>query len=375
MTDELLLPPPLAADPTMQAMGEVLRRLNGLDLQQLLVNLVDTVDASALRFLAEQFHVMGDEGWLYTTDETARRQLIKAAIELHRYKGTPWSILRALEVHGYPNCELVEYADYQAQWKAAGGLFMDGSFDMDGRYMAAHLESASAVLQSAALNHWTQYAIRANAADAFWDRQAQRAIIRIAEQFAPVRSHLAALVGMLSWGHYMPSGMGIERIKTRVTFAHCTRLSSVRMRTMDGCWLMDSDKQVPDMSGLLLMDGRQRMAVSYAGPAMDGGQLQLRPKLRVKQRMVSCGNRSCVRSMSATWLEMDGRTRMDRSTMTGAWRMSGAQGMAEACIDHLNSPRMNGLQRMGAEQASQAIAMAMKVTLRVKGQVFQEETA
>lgn len=56
------------------------------------------VDASALPALAEQFHVQGLEGWLFTTDEREKRELIKQAIELHKYKGTIWAVRRVLEI-------------------------------------------------------------------------------------------------------------------------------------------------------------------------------------------------------------------------------------------------------------------------------------
>ncbi|MBB5017425.1 phage tail P2-like protein [Chitinivorax tropicus] len=97
-----LLPPALAADDRFLVLEQLASRLNELDLSRLLVYLVDTVEASALPALAEQLHIHG-EGWQLTKDEAEKRRLLKRAIELHRYKGTPWAIqhvLNALSLSG-----------------------------------------------------------------------------------------------------------------------------------------------------------------------------------------------------------------------------------------------------------------------------------
>jgi P2-related tail formation protein len=46
--------------------------------------------------LAEQFHVLGNEGWNLANSEQEKRQLIKDAIKLHKLKGTKAGVERAL---------------------------------------------------------------------------------------------------------------------------------------------------------------------------------------------------------------------------------------------------------------------------------------
>lgn len=96
MADALLLPPPLAGDERFRALGQLTARISDIDLSPLLIYLVDTVNASALPNLAEQFHILG-EGWQFARDDDERRLLLKRAIELHRYKGTRWAIEQVLE--------------------------------------------------------------------------------------------------------------------------------------------------------------------------------------------------------------------------------------------------------------------------------------
>lgn len=92
-----LLQPSLQGDSRMENLARLIARLSALPVSVPIVNLFDRVDASALASLAEQFHVMGDEGWNLAGTEAARRALLKRAIELHRHKGTPWAVRTALE--------------------------------------------------------------------------------------------------------------------------------------------------------------------------------------------------------------------------------------------------------------------------------------
>ncbi|HBI7614752.1 TPA: phage tail protein I [Escherichia coli] len=110
--DKLLPPPPLASDERFLILANIAaERFAQLDLTALMVYLVDLVDASALPALAEQFHVQGLEGWLFTTDEREKRELIKQAIELHKYKGTIWAVRRVLEILSLPGT-ISEWFEY-----------------------------------------------------------------------------------------------------------------------------------------------------------------------------------------------------------------------------------------------------------------------
>ncbi|MGK0657664.1 phage tail protein [Methylococcus sp. S2T] len=70
------------------ALDALIERISRLDQSALLVYLVDQADSSALPHLADQFHVMGLEGWDTVSTDTERRALIKSAIAYHRLKGT-----------------------------------------------------------------------------------------------------------------------------------------------------------------------------------------------------------------------------------------------------------------------------------------------
>ncbi|HBC0022687.1 TPA: phage tail protein I [Enterobacter hormaechei subsp. steigerwaltii] len=110
--DKLLLPPPLASDERFSILANIAAELFAqIDLTVLLVYLIDLVDASALPSLASQFHIQGLEGWLFAKNEQERRNFIKQAIELHKYKGTAWAVRRVLEILSLPGT-ISEWFEY-----------------------------------------------------------------------------------------------------------------------------------------------------------------------------------------------------------------------------------------------------------------------
>lgn len=83
-------------DISSKVFDELFSRFQDLDTDALLVYLIDTVDESALVHLADQFHIMGNEGWLQAKTEVEKREIIKKAVELHRYKGTKYALIKVL---------------------------------------------------------------------------------------------------------------------------------------------------------------------------------------------------------------------------------------------------------------------------------------
>jgi P2-related tail formation protein len=83
-------------------------RNQALEVEKALIYIIDQVDEKALLPLAVQFDVMGIKGWDLCSTADQRRQLIKRAIELHRYKGTPYGVKAGLESAGFRGSQIVE---------------------------------------------------------------------------------------------------------------------------------------------------------------------------------------------------------------------------------------------------------------------------
>ncbi len=168
MTEPLQLPPPLEGDISLRTLGRLAGRLDNIDLSVLMVFLVDIVDSSALPWLGEQFSLSGD-GWELAESDDVRRMLIKAAIELHWYKGTPWSIREVIRRFGFGEVDLIE---------GTGRLSYDGNRSYNGLFV--HGDAAA----------WAVY--RVILKQPITNDQAAMLRQTLAA-FAPARCHLASL--------------------------------------------------------------------------------------------------------------------------------------------------------------------------------------
>lgn len=75
---------------------------------------IDTVPSDVLPHLAEQYHITGDEGWIFCKTETEKRALLKNAIQLHKYRGTKYAIINALEVLDLKS-DIAEWFEYNGE--------------------------------------------------------------------------------------------------------------------------------------------------------------------------------------------------------------------------------------------------------------------
>ena len=142
---ELQIPPSIN-DSRSRALMELVKRLGEIDLTPLLVYRIDSVAAGALPFLAWQFDILSPlwqsiapvirsvdtitnvdalididtlteapsvVGMQQDVAIAAERALIKMAVQLHRFRGTPWSIKSALATLGWASVSILEG---QSRW-------------------------------------------------------------------------------------------------------------------------------------------------------------------------------------------------------------------------------------------------------------------
>lgn len=117
------------------------------NLSVLLIYFVDTVDASVLVHLAQQFDVLGCKGWQFLTTEEQRRQLIKDAVRYHRLAGTPQIFCLLFLLLGldqdldiFENPCLLSDGTWSSdgEWRADGirtdNFMIDGVFTLDSEF-------------------------------------------------------------------------------------------------------------------------------------------------------------------------------------------------------------------------------------------------
>lgn len=89
-------------------------RLSEINLDILNLANVDSLPVDALPHLAEQYHITGEEGWIFCQNDLEKRALLKNAIKLHKYKGTKFAIISALSVLNL-NCDIKEWFEYNGE--------------------------------------------------------------------------------------------------------------------------------------------------------------------------------------------------------------------------------------------------------------------
>ena len=109
MSNRDIIPQSILNNPSIYAlevwMQEVFDRI---PYDKLLIYFVDTVDEKALPVLAQEFNVLGTRGWDYADTVFKQRELIKNAIQLHRYKGTRWAVEQVILQAGLTTAEVEE---------------------------------------------------------------------------------------------------------------------------------------------------------------------------------------------------------------------------------------------------------------------------
>lgn len=121
-----ILPTSIKDKPHLIAFNDLAENfIDGIDYSSVLTNLIDTIDPLALPYLAEQFDVLGYKGWRFVTTDAEKRALIKQSYELHRYKGTPWSIKEALKLIGFTSVQINE---------GTFVLFYNGTVNYNGQF-------------------------------------------------------------------------------------------------------------------------------------------------------------------------------------------------------------------------------------------------
>ena len=178
-----VIPSVLARDPRFGPLAQLAVEAHQVDLSRLLVYLIDLVQTEALPHLADQFHVLGLEGWNAAITEEARRALIKSAIELHLHKGTPWALKRALAPLGL-SVEVIDQMMQRAAYAERGALRVDASWKLNGAKKIKPMELYANLPQ---IQHWAQFIVRINLADA--TSAENFALVRpLVDEWKPVRS-------------------------------------------------------------------------------------------------------------------------------------------------------------------------------------------
>lgn len=184
-----LLANPLAQMPHIAVFDEIFAdRIAALDTSRILTNAVSIVEETALVWLARQFGIMGNEGWNFCTTTQQRRDLVLAAIELHKHKGTPWAISNAIE-RGTVDIQdaLITYIE----GGDASGIvrYLDGSWFLNGTFFLGHI------------GHWAEFSVVIDSDSlTLLDETIYNLVLALIEEYQPKRSELVDLILAKTFG-------------------------------------------------------------------------------------------------------------------------------------------------------------------------------
>lgn len=140
----------------------------------------DTCPADALPWLAWALHV---DNWEDAATEAQQRDAIRMSVQLHRKKGTPWAVKRALSTLGL-NVDLIDQHEQQAMYAVYGPPRLDGTWKLDGSKRIMPLSSITGIPQ---VQHWAQFIVRLNLADV-QDATVLRKLRALIDEWKPARS-------------------------------------------------------------------------------------------------------------------------------------------------------------------------------------------
>ncbi|WP_265280625.1 phage tail protein I [Verminephrobacter aporrectodeae] len=141
---------------------------------------VDACPDNMLAWLSWALHV---DNWDEGSSPAQKRQAIRDSVHVHRKKGTPWAIKRALAALGVE----VEIFDQQAQraiYAKHGALRLDGTWKLDGSRKIVSLEPLTMIPP---IEHWAQFIVRVNLTTVTRDAMFSR-IVALIDEYKPIRS-------------------------------------------------------------------------------------------------------------------------------------------------------------------------------------------
>lgn len=105
---KLQYPDIIKKDKKYTAIANVGERLPAFKLSPIMTTLVDLLDDRFIEILAEKWSATGYDGIFLAENQKSKVALIKSAIELHRHKGTPYSIREIVRKLGFGEVEIDE---------------------------------------------------------------------------------------------------------------------------------------------------------------------------------------------------------------------------------------------------------------------------
>ena len=321
--------------------------------------------ADILPWLAWQLSV---DQWGADWPDEQKRRVVANIMAVHRRRGTVASVRRALTNAGFGDVEIIEHKQVIQRWQESGGLFIDGSVDLDG----SKALGTGAVDVPRMTRSWAEYVLDLNVLEGDLTLEGQRQLREAAERNAPVRSQLASILFRLRAEWDARIRLAPAALRLVMAFDGCEGMQVHRPRLLLGC---------------------HPIGGSYVAQALDGRALDsdwpLTGQRPVSPRSLDQGWGTAALSMRQTTRHgmaprgRDGWTLNERLTehaLNGRWKLNerldahrpiaGHWRLGIAALSWPVRPTLNGVRSLGASRTSlHTISTAAQAVVRDRRRV------
>lgn len=292
----------------------------------------DTCPAAVLPWLAWAFHV---DGWDDSATERQQRDAIKMSVLLHRKKGTPWAVKRALATLGL-DIDLIDQQAQQSIYAEHAPNRLDGTWQLDG---TRQIKPLSLVTGIPHIQHWAQFIVRLNLADA--SNPAILAKLRaLVDEWKPARSWPIFAYWLRIYFSITIGVRGRFALQKRVLVPIWPSLYISPRPELH--WKTGTDGHYVQLDGTRTLDGSWQVGVRYGaapGPALRNvrvrstARMTARAALRMRpvQRLVPLRTTMTPAPTKLGYVsrKLDGSWQIGTSTrLDGSWQIDGTRAIA-----------------------------------------------
>lgn len=284
--------------------------------------------------------------WSDNWPESVKREMYRNSILIHRYKGTPWAVKKALKIVGLGDSEIVERSTLLKKYDSQGGLRLDGSWRLGPEQRLSSFERLTGYVWP---ENWATFHVRLNMAQA--SKHGTLDIAQTAVEIAkPLRSWPL-------WNLFLSlqAGPVPDESKSNTDGQAGSVIPQPASLRLDGTWRLGTDATTSRLDGRPLnfrlgeiIPARitKRLKDDRLYTAAHGSKtLTIKPgEPNLKQEPLG--------RLSERTMRLDGSWNVGTGlTLDGSWNLSGETRLVEANrLGKLPDHRLDGTWRLGVSK-------------------------
>lgn len=299
----------------------------------------DTCPVELLPWLAWSLSVdWWDDEW----PESVKREMVRSSIQIHRHKGTPWAVKKALEIVGLGDAEIIERSSLLAEYDKQGGLRLDGSWRCEPEQRLSPFERLTGSLWP---YHWATFHVRLNMAQASKSGTLETAR-KAVDMAKPLRSWPL-------WNVFLSmTGPSPSKAKSGASALAGSIIPQPANLRLDGSWTLGRDEAPARLKGQPMGFALGETISGIVSKRLKNDRLSTNVH-GSKTLTINPGEpdlrRDPLGRLSEKTMRLDGAWDVGTGViLNGGWNLSGDTRLVEAArLGKLSDHRLNGKLRLG----------------------------